>query len=243
MKIMFTLMDVILCVLNLLVLHLVMCYDIGKMEIICTLHKCSLCNVNIEACVANCPSLGNGLPLICPDCMNGESDDNSDEESEEDDKGFMTMEDFMRKFEKGLERTFRQMGMDTIGLFAKINDAVKLAEFMRSKNTKRMQKFQEDYKVPHADDTSCKMLYDQAIIDIAEMWYKKEMLEWTDAEKKVFLEYVVKCKEFMKVQKVLYTKETTKSTEGRKKRRTGEIMEDKIEEQPYNVALQGMCDQ
>jgi hypothetical protein len=42
---------------------------------------------------------------------------------------------------------------------------------------------------------------------------------------------------------VLYTKETTKSTEGRKKRRTGEIMEDKIEEQPYNVALQGMCDQ
>ena len=183
----------------------------------CTLHKCSLCNVNISDCGANCPSLGNGLPLFCTECMDGDGDEDSDEESEEEDNGYMTMEDFMRKFEKGLERTFRQMDMDTIGLFAKTNDGVKLGGFMRSKNTKRMQKFEEDYKVPHANDTSCNMLYDEAIADIAEMWYKKEMLAWTNAEKKVFLEYVLKCKEFIKVQKRLYTK-----IDGGKKRRKTE---------------------
>ena len=199
------------------------------MEIICTVHKCSLCNVNINDCDEKCPMLGNGLPLICTDCTNGENNANSDDESDEDEQGFMTMEDFMLKFEKGLERTFRQMGMDTVGLFAKINDAVKLSEFMRSKNTKRMKKFSEDYKVPHTNDMHCQLLYDQTITDVAEIWYKKEMLEWSDAEKKVFLEYVLKCKEFIKVQKALHTKETKKTTDFRKRRKIQEIVEDNEE--------------
>jgi hypothetical protein len=128
-----------------------------------------------------------------------------DEVSEYSEYNELIMQDMVDDFKKLLLEKHTPT-FDTDALFAKINDATKLHQFMKNRNRKRFKKFHKDYILSPTFDFDSSEYIDEAITDMAENWNRDELLAWSFIEKITFLEFAWKCNRFRSTQKKKFTK-------------------------------------
>jgi hypothetical protein len=118
----------------------------------------------------------------------------------------MSTQRMVEEFKAGLHRSFDDArGHEyVVALFEKINDPLKLHQFLKDEHFGRFQDYYFAFLNEHRNPRTIATLMDDAIADIAEEWFKEEMLEWSYEEKLIFLNYVSKLKEFRVRQAVLF---------------------------------------
>ena len=101
-----------------------------------------------------------------------------------------------------------------VALFEKINDPLKMHEFLRKKNEVKFSNFLFHFMDQTQSNEYKDLLIDEVIGDIARSWFKSEMLNWNMDEKTWFLLFVSLCKDFSTASK----EEATKQKDNKRKR-------------------------
>ena len=184
--------------------------DQDSEDILCIAHQCNQCRDVMKRCIKSCPvtTIQPGPSLLCQRCLNMFDEHDSDElQDDEEDNVYTDMESFMEEFKQA--RHYASEPYPVTGdVFAKINDAIKLAHFMRKDNEDCFKKFFAEYSASYfAKGTVWKDLMDKAIAEMAEGWYRDEMLGWSFGEKHMFVTYISKLKNFRVLQEKHSAKE------------------------------------
>ena len=131
--------------------------------------------------------------------------------------------DFIHLFKAELHSNFvLRHGPDyAVALFEKVNDPLKMHEFLRKKNEIRFANFLADYMDPTQSTYQKDILIHEVIGDIARSFFKSEMLDWNMDEKTMFLLFVSLCKDFSKA-----SKEDAKQKDNKRKRESDDDNED-----------------
>jgi hypothetical protein len=175
------------------------------LDILCIAHQCNQCGDVMELCTSSCPvfTLHSGPSLLCQRCLNIYDEHDSDElQDDEPDNVYTDMETFMEDFKvKAGHYATGPFRANAIEVFAKINDAIKLAHFMRKDNEDCYKKFFAEYSTSlFVKGNVCNHLLDKGIGEMAESWYRDEMLAWSFGEKHMFVTYISKLKIFRVLQ-------------------------------------------
>jgi hypothetical protein len=174
--------------------------DKESKDILCVAHNCNQCRERIEECGRDCPvvKIKRGPSLLCQGCLNMYEEEDPDG-LPDDAPGdlYKDMASFMEDFKVARHYAPEPFPVDTGEIFAKINDAIKLAHFMRKDNDACYKKFSANYQASlFVKGSVCKELLDKAIREMAEGWYRDEMLAWSFGEKDMFVNYISKLKAY-----------------------------------------------